>query len=170
MKSAGEVFPNPKNRGEWAEMRFMARAAEQGFRVSKPWGDSARYDFAVEENGRQDRRGIVKERSGIHVAVLELLVDLSVQPITARPGENADVRSAIGPLACIVHGGIDCNLLDGLGRRSGESLSNCPIHRSAGLDGAARTEIFADVEDEAVLANRAGGVAVEQIVGADAVQ
>jgi len=33
-------------------MRFMARAAEEGFRVSKPWGDSARYDFAVEENGR----------------------------------------------------------------------------------------------------------------------
>ena len=33
-------------------MRFMARAAEEGFRVSKPWGDSARYDFAVEDKGR----------------------------------------------------------------------------------------------------------------------
>jgi hypothetical protein len=52
MRSPNETFPDPKNRGEWAEMRFMARAAEQGFRVSKPWGDSARYDFAVEENGR----------------------------------------------------------------------------------------------------------------------
>jgi PD-(D/E)XK nuclease superfamily protein len=52
MKSAAEVFPNPKRRGEWAEMRFMARAAEEGFRVSKPWGESGRYDFAVEDKGR----------------------------------------------------------------------------------------------------------------------
>jgi hypothetical protein len=51
-KSRGEKIPNCKERGEWAELRFMARAAEEGFRVSKPWGDSARYDFAVEENGR----------------------------------------------------------------------------------------------------------------------
>jgi PD-(D/E)XK endonuclease len=42
----------PKERGEWAELRFMARAAEHGLRVSKPWGDSSRYDFAVESGGR----------------------------------------------------------------------------------------------------------------------
>jgi hypothetical protein len=52
MKSAGEVFDSIKERGEWAEMRFMTRAAEEGLRVSKPWGDSARYDFAVEDKGR----------------------------------------------------------------------------------------------------------------------
>jgi hypothetical protein len=52
MKSAEELFDTIKERGEWAEMRFMARAAEHGFRVSKPWGDSARYDFALEANGR----------------------------------------------------------------------------------------------------------------------
>lgn len=51
-KSLGEKIRSPKERGEWAELRFMARAAEEGFRVSKPWGDSARYDFAVERNGR----------------------------------------------------------------------------------------------------------------------
>lgn len=51
MKSRGESIGSPKERGEWAEMRFMARAAEEGFRVSKPWGDSARYDFAVEAEG-----------------------------------------------------------------------------------------------------------------------
>ncbi len=37
-----------KIRGEWAEMRFMARASENGLVVTKPWGDSARYDFVVE--------------------------------------------------------------------------------------------------------------------------
>jgi hypothetical protein len=40
-----------KPRGEWAELCFMARAAALGLRVTKPWGDSAPYDFAVEHNG-----------------------------------------------------------------------------------------------------------------------
>jgi len=41
-----------KLRGEWAEARFMACAAEHGFNVSKPWGDTSRYDFAIELKGR----------------------------------------------------------------------------------------------------------------------
>jgi PD-(D/E)XK endonuclease len=52
MEFSKEWMRSPKERGEWAEMRFLARAAEEGFRVSKPWGDSARYDFAVEREGR----------------------------------------------------------------------------------------------------------------------
>ena len=40
-----------KARGEWAELPFMTRAAEQGLRVTKPWGDNAPYDFAVESRG-----------------------------------------------------------------------------------------------------------------------
>ncbi|HZR58975.1 MAG TPA: group I intron-associated PD-(D/E)XK endonuclease [Terriglobales bacterium] len=39
---------NAKQRGEWAEAQFMARAAGYGMGVSKPWGDSSRYDFVVE--------------------------------------------------------------------------------------------------------------------------
>ena len=41
-----------KERGEWAELCFMARAAERGLNVSKPHGDSASYDVGVEQNGR----------------------------------------------------------------------------------------------------------------------
>ena len=41
-----------KERGEWAELRFMARAAERGLNVSRPHGDSASYDVGVEHNGR----------------------------------------------------------------------------------------------------------------------
>src|SRR4029077_8921342 len=41
-----------KLRGEWVEILFMARAAEHGLRVIKPWGDSSRYDFVVETGGR----------------------------------------------------------------------------------------------------------------------
>lgn len=40
-----------KARGEWAELRFMTRAAELGLRVSKPWGDNAPYDLATEWRG-----------------------------------------------------------------------------------------------------------------------
>src|SRR5579862_6584715 len=52
MEFSKEMIRSPKERGEWAEARFLAKAAEEGFRVSKPWGDSARYDFAVEREGR----------------------------------------------------------------------------------------------------------------------
>ena len=45
-------IPHPKARGEWAELRFMTRAAELGFRVTRPWGDNAPYDLAVDYRGR----------------------------------------------------------------------------------------------------------------------
>ncbi len=49
------MFASRKQIGEWAEMQFMARAAANGFTVTKPWGDSVRYDFAVEKNGQFQR-------------------------------------------------------------------------------------------------------------------
>lgn len=52
MRDCGANIKNHKLRGEWAELRFMARAAEQGLGVSKPWGESARYDVGVEYEGR----------------------------------------------------------------------------------------------------------------------
>jgi len=41
-------FPHLKIRGEWVELRFMTRAIELRFRVSRPWGDSAPYDVVTE--------------------------------------------------------------------------------------------------------------------------
>jgi PD-(D/E)XK endonuclease len=38
---------NPKPRGELAELAFMRKAANLGFAVAKPWGDSDRYDVVV---------------------------------------------------------------------------------------------------------------------------
>ncbi len=40
-----------KLQGELVELRFLTRPAELGLRVSKPYGDSAPYDFLVESGG-----------------------------------------------------------------------------------------------------------------------
>ena len=41
-----------KPRGEWVELMFMAKAAEHGLHVARPYGDSGQYDVAVEYEGR----------------------------------------------------------------------------------------------------------------------
>ncbi len=48
-------FRQPKRRGEWAEVLFMLRAMEHGLTVSKPYGDSAHFDFVVGRRGPQYR-------------------------------------------------------------------------------------------------------------------
>src|SRR5437016_1651581 len=40
--------PNTKRTGELAEAAFVVKAAGLGFAVSKPWGDSERYDFILD--------------------------------------------------------------------------------------------------------------------------
>lgn len=46
-RTSGQNIQNHKLRGEWAELRFMQRATERGFRVTKPWGETAPYDIAL---------------------------------------------------------------------------------------------------------------------------
>jgi hypothetical protein len=43
---------NRKRRGEVAEAAFLHKAASLGFTVAKPWGESNRFDFIVETEGR----------------------------------------------------------------------------------------------------------------------
>ena len=43
---------NHKKRGQWAELRFMAKAAELGFQLNKPLGDTAQYDVVLDLGGR----------------------------------------------------------------------------------------------------------------------
>jgi PD-(D/E)XK endonuclease len=47
-----KLFANYKKRGEWVELLFMTVASGLGFNVAKPFGDSARYDVIVENEGR----------------------------------------------------------------------------------------------------------------------
>jgi hypothetical protein len=48
-------FKTFKQRGEWVELIFMMRSAHEGMQVSKPYGDSAAYDFIVEYKTRCHR-------------------------------------------------------------------------------------------------------------------
>ncbi len=55
-------FPTFKQRGEWVELKFMAKAAEHGLQVLKPWGDSLAYDVGLDP-GRGLLRVQVKSTS-----------------------------------------------------------------------------------------------------------
>ena len=50
-KRKPKIIKDKKLRGEWAEMQFMARAAEYGLTATKPWGESRSYDFIVGRPG-----------------------------------------------------------------------------------------------------------------------
>jgi PD-(D/E)XK endonuclease len=47
-----DLIEHKKQRGEWAESVFLAKAHERGLPVSKPWGDMCPYDFVVGTTGR----------------------------------------------------------------------------------------------------------------------
>jgi hypothetical protein len=51
---AGAQLKHCKERGEWAELYFMMMAAGLGMKVSKPFGDSGRYDVGVESHIHQN--------------------------------------------------------------------------------------------------------------------
>jgi len=42
----------PKRRGEEGELAFMRRAIAEGSAIAKPWGDSERYDFILDNRVR----------------------------------------------------------------------------------------------------------------------
>ncbi len=54
-----------KSLREWVELRFMSTAARHGYSVSHPYGDSDRYDVAIERDGRF-LRVQVKSTASIH--------------------------------------------------------------------------------------------------------
>jgi hypothetical protein len=52
VKTSGMDIRNHKKRGQWAELRFMAKAAELGFQIAEPRGDTAQYDVVLDLGGR----------------------------------------------------------------------------------------------------------------------
>jgi hypothetical protein len=53
--TATQMHREVKRRGEIGEAAFLSKAASMGFGVSKPWGDSDRYDLVVDVGGRMLR-------------------------------------------------------------------------------------------------------------------
>ncbi|MGH9512102.1 MAG: group I intron-associated PD-(D/E)XK endonuclease [Terriglobales bacterium] len=51
-KRKPKIIRDNKKRGEWAESVFAARAAENGLQISKPFGDSGRFDCVVGTPGK----------------------------------------------------------------------------------------------------------------------
>lgn len=51
-KAQPRKHPNTKRTGELAEAAFVVKAASLGYAVSKPWGDSERYDFILDSGPR----------------------------------------------------------------------------------------------------------------------
>jgi hypothetical protein len=78
----------PKLRGELGELDFLRKAMGMGMLVSKPWGDSYRYDFIVDWEGRLSRTQVrsteyINGRSGyaVHASVW---VGTKHVPLTAK--------------------------------------------------------------------------------------
>ena len=44
-----------KQKGEWAEVCFAAEVLRRGWRIARPYGDSAPYDCVVDADGRLSR-------------------------------------------------------------------------------------------------------------------
>ena len=47
--------PNTKRTGERSEAAFLYQASQRRFAISKPWGDSERYDFILDNRPRFGR-------------------------------------------------------------------------------------------------------------------
>src|SRR5580698_1488776 len=62
--------PNTKRTGERSEAAFLNKASSLGFGVAKPWGDSERYDFII-DNGRQLIRIQTKATSSLRAQAYE---------------------------------------------------------------------------------------------------
>jgi hypothetical protein len=68
---------NTKVTGERSEAAFLNRASDQGFGVAKPWGDSLRYDFIL-DNGSRLLRIQVKCTESIRAHAYETRATYSV--------------------------------------------------------------------------------------------
>jgi hypothetical protein len=78
----------PKLRGELGELDFLRKTMGMGMLVSKPWGDSYRYDFVVDWEGRLSRTQVrsTEYRSGLNGYAVHASVYVGKQavPLTAK--------------------------------------------------------------------------------------
>ena len=63
--------PPTKPKGDWVECEFMASATRRGLTVSKPYGDSTRYDFMVDAGVKSGQAGRISRVQVKSVSVLD---------------------------------------------------------------------------------------------------
>jgi len=81
-------MPNYKQLGELAELAFLHKASQLGFRVSRPYGETSRYDFIVDWRGRLSRVQIKAVNGGAEQGGYRLKCSRT----TSTPGELAHYR------------------------------------------------------------------------------
>jgi PD-(D/E)XK endonuclease len=69
-KPHSRLRPNTKRTGERSEAAFLHKASSLGFGVARPWGDSERYDFIL-DNGRQLLRIQTKATNSLRAKAYE---------------------------------------------------------------------------------------------------
>jgi hypothetical protein len=78
----------PKLRGELGELDFLRKAMGMGMLVSKPWGDSYRYDFVVDWDGTLSRTQVrsTEYRGGLngYAVHASFYVGREAVPLTAK--------------------------------------------------------------------------------------
>ena len=119
--------------------------------------------------GRDGGVGVAEELGCVEGAVLEVLVDLAVQAVGPGFRDQGDVGAGLGALGRIVHGGVHANFLEGFLRRRGEGLADTVVDRRIGADLAGHGIALAGVEGEPAGSDLAARLAVEDVVGVDAV-
>jgi hypothetical protein len=86
---------NSKRTGELSEAAFLHKAVGLGFRVTKPWGDSERYDFVLDSGKRLWRVQIkctaVERAGGYHIQPIHFVYGKNKVVYTA---EDIDVLAA----------------------------------------------------------------------------
>jgi len=85
---------HPKKRGERAELQFMLRAASHSLTVSKPWGDSARFDFIVTWRHTSNRiqvKSTIQFARGAYIAVITPYHRDKHGRLTPRPYTRAQI-------------------------------------------------------------------------------
>jgi hypothetical protein len=91
---------NTKRTGELAEAAFLHKAVGLGFRVTKPWGDSERYDFVL-DSGRRLWRVQIKCTSSVIMSGYTIQTTHGVygKSGVAYTNEDIDILAAhISPL------------------------------------------------------------------------
>jgi hypothetical protein len=145
MPNEGMNIPHAKARGEWAELRFMTRATELGFRVTKPWGDSSPYDLATtpkrsrkqSEGSREAAQECSPRRkpwvstahdSQAPVGRKKLIPDVPLVVCDVVPLEECDVfvLKRVFPMMCLLRGNVFCDRRDTRFAHTEHSVSGLP--------------------------------------------